>query len=97
MKALARAFRWQAMLDEGRFASITELAAAERIERGYAGQILRLTLLAPDIVQDALDGSVPCPDLPRLMDPWPGPWSAQRAAFHCSSDKGRNGTLKPKS
>jgi hypothetical protein len=50
VKALARAFRYQRLLDEGRCASISEMAAVERIERGYLGSLLRLTLLAPDIV-----------------------------------------------
>ena len=35
LKALARAFRWQRMLDDGRYGSISEMAAAEKIERGY--------------------------------------------------------------
>ena len=39
MKALARAFRWQRMLDEGRYASISEMAAAEQIDRGYLGTL----------------------------------------------------------
>lgn len=56
VKALARAFRYQRMLDQERYASITEIAAAERIESGYLGSLLRLTLLAPDIVQAILDG-----------------------------------------
>ena len=43
----ARAFRYQRLIDEGRYASISEMAAAERIERGYLGSLLRLTLLAP--------------------------------------------------
>ncbi|HEV7455227.1 MAG TPA: hypothetical protein VGN96_00505 [Roseococcus sp.] len=59
VKALARAFRYQRMLDEGRYASITEMAEAERIERGYLGSLLRLTLLAPDIVSAILDGRQP--------------------------------------
>lgn len=46
VKALARAFRYQRLLDEGRYALISEMAAAERIERGYLGTLLRLTLLA---------------------------------------------------
>ena len=79
VKALARAFRWRAMLDDGHYASITELAAAERIERGYAGQILRLTLLASDIVEAVLNGSRNSPALPRLMDPGPSEWAKQRA------------------
>jgi len=40
-KAMARAFRYQRLLDEGRYASISEMAAAERIERGYQGTLLR--------------------------------------------------------
>jgi hypothetical protein len=44
------------MLDEGQYASITEMAAAERIERGYLGSLLRLTLLAPDLLEVILDG-----------------------------------------
>ena len=65
------------MLDDGHYASITELAAAERIGRGYAGQILRLTLLAPDIVEAVLNGSWSSPGLPRLIDPWPSEWAEQ--------------------
>ena len=56
VKALARAFRYQRPLDKGRYASIREIAAAERIERGYLGSLLRLTLLAPDIVKAILNG-----------------------------------------
>ena len=56
VKALARAFRYQRLLDKGRYASICEMAAAERVERGYLGSLLRLTLLAPDIVEGILDG-----------------------------------------
>lgn len=59
VKTLARAFRYQRMLDQGRYASITEMAAAERLERGYLGSLLRLTLLAPDIVSAILDGRQP--------------------------------------
>jgi hypothetical protein len=54
VKALARAFRWKRMLETGRYASINEIAAAEKIDRGFAGTILRLTLLAPDIVESIL-------------------------------------------
>ncbi|GGC69707.1 hypothetical protein GCM10011504_54490 [Siccirubricoccus deserti] len=50
VKALARAHRWKRLLDEGRYASLSEMAKAEKIDRGYLGKMLRLTLLAPDIV-----------------------------------------------
>lgn len=82
VKALARAFRYQRLLDEGRYASISEMAAAERIERGYLGSLLRLTLLAPDIVQPILDGrQSEGITLPRLMEPFPLEWEGQRAVL----------------
>ena len=56
IKAVARAFRWLRMLETGRFATITELAAAEKINSSYVSRILRLTLLAPDTVEAILDG-----------------------------------------
>ena len=48
------------------------MAAAERIERGYLGSLLRLTLLAPDIVEAILDGLRPEDvTIPRLLEPFP--------------------------
>jgi hypothetical protein len=82
MKALARAFRYQRMLDEGRYASISKMAAAEKIERGYLGTLLRLTLLAPDVIEVILDGRQPDGmTLPRLIEPLPTCWIEQRAAL----------------
>jgi hypothetical protein len=79
VKALARAFRYQRMLDQGRYASISEMAEAERIERGYLGTLLRLTLLVPDLVEAILDGRQPeGVTLPALMGPFPVSWDEQR-------------------
>jgi hypothetical protein len=87
VKALARAFRWKRMLDDGRYASISEIAAAEKIDRGYVGSILRLTLLAPDIVEMILDGQQPDGlGLPALLKPFPVEWGQQRAEL--SADVG---------
>lgn len=81
VKALARAFRYQRMLDEGRYATITEMAEAERIERGYLGGLLRLTLLAPDIVSAILDGQQRGSlSLAVLAGPTAFGWDEQRAA-----------------
>jgi hypothetical protein len=78
VKALARAFRYQRMLDEGRYGSISEMAAAERIDRGYLGSLLRLTLLAPEFVEDILDGrGSSSAALPRLLKPFSGVWLNQ--------------------
>lgn len=82
VKALARAFRYQKLLDEGQYASISEMAAAERIDRGYLGTLLRLTLLAPELVEAFLDGrQAPTVGLPALLDTFPPEWSAQRATL----------------
>ena len=84
VKALARAFRYQRMLDEGRYASISEMAEAERIERGYLGSLLRLTLLAPDIVEAVLDGhSLYRRSLPQLLEPVSTSWERQREHMAC--------------
>ena len=82
LKALARAHRWQRMLEEGRYASISEMADAEKIDRGYLGRVLQLTLLAPDVVEAILDGRQPR-DMgpPKLMEPFPAEWSEQRQAL----------------
>jgi hypothetical protein len=53
-KALARAYRWKQKLDEEAYATVGELAKAERINESYVTRILRLNL--PDIVESALDG-----------------------------------------
>ena len=59
VKALVRAHRWQRMLESGGHATLAELADAERISRSYVCRVVRLTLLAPDIVEIILDGRQP--------------------------------------
>ena len=77
IKALARAFRWQRMLDNGRYESISEMARAECIERGYMGKMLRLTLLAPDFVEAVLDGRTTGElSLPLLLGGMPALWGS---------------------
>ena len=81
VKALARAFRWRRMLETGKHSTVQEIAAAEKINSSYVSRILRLTLLAPDIVDAILDGRQPeGMTLPGLMEPFPVEWSAQRKA-----------------
>jgi len=82
LKALGRAFRWKRMLDDGAFASVSEIARVEKIDRGYAGCVLRLTLLAPDLVDAILEGRTnQAVTLPRLIEPWPITWQDQKAAL----------------
>ncbi|MBB4053529.1 hypothetical protein GGR20_003191 [Devosia subaequoris] len=78
VKALARAFRWKRMLESGDFASISELAEKEGIAFTYMARVLRLSLLAPNIVEAILDGrQKPEVTLARLLAPFPVEWSWQ--------------------
>ena len=81
VKALARAHRWQRLLESGEYATLAEMADAERISRSYVSRILRLTLLAPDIVERILDGR-PMAGLPQLLKPFPVAWERQRERFY---------------
>jgi hypothetical protein len=84
VKALARAHRWKRMLEGGDYASITELAAAEKINQSYLCRVLRLTLLAPDIVEAILDGRQTHDlELDELFRPFPNDWDRQRDSFRC--------------
>ena len=80
IKALARAHRWQRMLESGEYGTLAELADAERISRSYVCRVVRLTLLAPDIVERILDGR-PTAGLSQLLKPFPVEWEKQRSRF----------------
>lgn len=79
VKALARAFRWKRMLESGEFATIAELAEREGIAPSYMTRVLRLTLLAPDIVEAILNGKQgPDVTLAQVLEPFPAHWDLQR-------------------
>jgi hypothetical protein len=77
VKVLARAWRWQRLLDSGEYGTLADLADAERISRSYVCRVLRLTLLAPDIVERILDGR-PTAGLAQFLKPFPVEWERQR-------------------
>ena len=78
IKALARAFRWKRMLESGEYATIAELADREGIALSYMTRVLRLTLLAPDIVEAILDGRQrPEVTLARMLEPFSMGWIEQ--------------------
>ena len=82
VKALARAFRWKRMLESGEFATIAELAEREGIAPSYMTRVLRLTLLAPDIVEAILGGRRgPEVTLARVLEPFPLTWQHQTMHF----------------
>jgi len=76
---LPRAFEWKTLLESGKFAIIAELARREKIHPLYLTQILRLTLLAPEIVERIVEGRQAAEiTLARLMEPVPPEWKKQR-------------------
>jgi hypothetical protein len=80
VKAIARAFRWREMLEAGTYATIAEIATAEKINETYVGRVLRLTLLAPDVVEAIVNGRQPTElMLAQLMRPFPVGWRQQTA------------------
>ena len=79
VKALARAWRWQRMLDEGVYTSVSEIGDAENISKSYVSRILRLALLAPDLVDAILGGRI---DQGVMLErPLPGSWEEQRTVL----------------
>ena len=79
VKAIARAFRWRKLLENGNCATIREIAGAEKISESYVARILRLTLLAPDIVEMIVEGrQTTTLTLSVLMKAFPTKWAEQR-------------------
>ena len=79
VKALARAFRWRKMLDEGAHGTLEDLARAKGVNATYVSRVLRLTLLAPEIVEAILDGRQgEGVRLESLFERLPVEWAGQR-------------------
>ena len=82
MRALGLAHHWQRLLDEGRFSSITEIAAAEEIDRAQASKIAQLARVAPEIVDACVAGTAGGVTLERMIRrAVPAAWDAQRIQF----------------
>ena len=87
VKALARAFRWKQMLESGEFATIAELAERAGIAAPYLTRTMRLTQLAPDLVESILDGSQASGlKLEALRGALPMAWSEQRTVLGAPLD-----------
>jgi hypothetical protein len=80
VKAIVRAYRWRQMLESGAYNCSAELAKAEKINASYLSRILRLTLIAPDIIEAILSGNQPITlQLDDLLKPLPAAWSQQHS------------------
>ena len=79
-RAMAKAHYWQSLIDSGQASSGSEIAKAEGIDPSVVNEILRLTLLAPDIAQSIIDGNQPA-NLSLIWfqrNPLPLDWQKQR-------------------
>jgi hypothetical protein len=77
IKALARAYRWKRKLDDGTYSTIADLAKAAKINESYVTRLLRLNLLAPDIVEAALNGQTTL-TVESISKPMSPIWHEQR-------------------
>lgn len=83
IKAIARAFRWQKLLENGTYSCIDDIAKAERICASFVGKVFRLSLLAPDIIEMILEGNQKVElTLKDLMVPFPMEWMRQRSIWN---------------
>jgi hypothetical protein len=79
IQALARAFSWARILENGQVKSISELARNLGVDGSYVTRILKLTTLAPNIIETIINGEEPDGlSLARLTRPFPEEWSEQR-------------------
>jgi len=85
IRTLGKAFYWQKLLDDGKYPTIRDMAQALKMEQGWMAEVLRLTMLAPDIVEAILEGHQPRHlDLQTLKcrnAPMPREWHEQRVLF----------------
>jgi hypothetical protein len=78
VQTLVRAFRWKQKLETGAHATISDLAAAEKLDTSLVSRTLRLTLLAPDLVEAILDGRQPdAAQRQTLLHKMPDEWCRQ--------------------
>ena len=59
LDGVARAFYWQHLLDTGAMQSGSAIARAEKLHHSVVNELLRLTLLAPDIIEQFMAGKQP--------------------------------------
>ncbi len=85
IRMLGKAFYWQRLLDDGRYPSANDLARSLKLEPGWVAEVLRLTTLAPDIIESVLDGRQPrdlnLQTLRGRRDQLPRDWGEQRKAL----------------
>jgi hypothetical protein len=83
LKAIVRAHRWREMLENGKYSSAAELAKAEKVNASYLSRILRLTLLAPEIVEAIITGQQPSTlQVDDVLKPLSARWQQQKSLLY---------------
>ena len=86
VQALARAFSWSEAIESGAVSSVSDLAKDLDMDNSYVARILKLTTLAPDIIEAILNGEEPSGlSLARLIRTFPLGWEQQRVLFGFTS------------
>ncbi len=88
--ALARGHRWLAMLESGEVKSLRQIAELEKLDERYIRRMVKLTSLAPDIVEAILDDALPSgTTLFDFSDEVPLLWEEQRGLLPNAGRKPR--------
>ena len=73
---------WQTQLESGEYASLEDLAKDVGCDRTYVGRMLRLTSLAPDVIEAILRVNEPDSlSLEKLRKHLPVRWDEQRKTW----------------
>ena len=78
---IARAHRWRELLEGGQYPTIRALAADLGVDNSYVARILRLTLLAPDLIEAILAGTEPDGLSLEKLYRLPTVWEERRGAL----------------
>lgn len=82
IQAIIRGHEFSDILDKNPDMTIKQLAAEEKLDHGYIAKTIRMTQLAPDIIEAILKGRQPqAMTLAELMRPFPNCWNTQRVHF----------------
>ena len=83
IRALGLAHYWQRLLDEGKYRSLTEIAAAEGSDRGQVSRTAQLARLAPEIIESCMSGGHPDAKIDQLARVCLiGNWADQRTPLN---------------